>query len=508
MISVSIGEDGVAREAKVHGTSGTAQDPALNECVALVLRGLAYPSGFGVHLTIQREIQLPPPNASLGAHRCSDTAALPMPLRRGVWQERLERADAASVYREAKAQCELGTWSDRRALLELILLHVTSGIDRVGVARQLEQSGEADAAALLRREAVRRAATPDELYAVRSELLGDERYPAKTFEHDYTAAASNDARLAVVRKYLTLAPHDARLRGRLLALLEVLGKKSVLVEEIRKIRLDPFADAALLADSAAALGRLGDASESARTFGELAERAPSDPWVRGFLGDRLRAERHFDDAVAAYSVLEQLVPEDAGATLRLGIAHAEAGRTDLAERLFSRVLENGGREGSHELSEFGGYLARIYAANALAGAKAPSAADGAELLRLARELPREVGVPIVLARGVSGHRAFTVSLERGPDAAREAHGPDVASEALALYALRAEDLTQPGAPPLKLVLSRPRELQPAQPMRVRIDTLLDGAENEPSQLSESEVEVPADGSKLTLIWRGSSWQSG
>lgn len=505
--SVTVGDDGVAREAKVHGTSSTADDAALNECVAVVLRGLVYPSGFGVHVTIEREIQLPPPNASLGAHRCSGTAALPMPLRRGVWQERLTRQDPATVYREAKAQCELATWSDRRALLELILLNVPNGTARVGVARQLSQSGDSDAATLLRREAVRRAATPEELNAVRLELIGDEHYPTKAFEHDYTAATANEARLAVVRKYLALAPHDPRLRVRLLALLEALGQKPVLAEEIRKIRLDPFADAALLADSAAALGRTGDASESARTFGELAERAPRDPWVRGFLGDRLRAEHRFDDAVAAYSVLEQLVPDDAGATLRLGIAHAEAGRMDLAERLFSRVLETGGRAGSHELADFGGYLARIYAASALGNAKTSSEADRAELARMASELPREAGVPIVLARGVSGNASFSVALERGPDAARESHAPDIASDALALYALRAEDLGQAGAK-LVLVLSRPRELQPAQPTRVRIDTLLAGAENEASKLSEREVEVPADGSKLVLIWRGTAWESG
>ena len=53
-----------------------------------------------------------------------------------------------------------------------------------------------------------------------------------------------------------------------------------------------------------------------------------------------------------------------------------------------------------------------------------------------------------------------------------------------------------------------RELVPARPTRVRIDTLLAGPDDEASTLSESEVEVPADGSKLVLIWRGSGWQSG
>ena len=52
-------------------------------------------------------------------------------------------------------------------------------------------------------------------------------------------------------------------------------KKAVLSEEIRKIRLDPFADAALIADSAAALGRVGDADGRMVMFsagGELREK--------------------------------------------------------------------------------------------------------------------------------------------------------------------------------------------------------------------------------------------
>jgi tetratricopeptide (TPR) repeat protein len=507
-VTVRIGDDGVALDAQVRGTTDSANDDALNRCVAVVLRGLSYPSGFGVHISVERVIELPPSSAELGAHRCSDTAALPMPLRRGVWQERLTREPPADVYRRAKRECELATWTDRRALLELILLQVTTGAERVAVARALEHNGDSDAAALLRREAVRRAATPQELSAIRQALLGDEHYPRKVFEDRYRAANGNEQRLAVVRKFLLLAPHDARLRERLVALLEALGQKATLSEEIRKIRLDPFADAALIADSAAALGRIGEQAEAARTFGELSERAPRDPWVRGFLGDRLRAERRFDDAVAAYSVLEQLVPDDAGATLRLAIAHAEAGRTDLAERLFTRVLETGGRAGNRGLSELGGYLAQVYAASALAGSAGQlSPGDAQELARLARELPHEAGVPIVLARGVSPSAVFSVSLQRGPDSARESRKPDLASDALGIYTLRAEDLAQAAAPAAKLVLSRPRGLAPAQPTRVRIDTLLTGAENEAAKLVESEVELPLDGSALTLVWRGSAWQT-
>ena len=85
---------------------------------------------------------------------------------------------------------------------------------------------------------------------------------------------------------------------------------------------------------------------------------------------------------------------------------------------------------------------------------------------------------------------------------------DVASDALGMYALRAEDLSLSGGPAPRLVLSRPPELSPARPTRVRLDTLLATGENEPPKLVESEVELPADGSKVVLVWRGSAWVSG
>src|SRR5206468_7850521 len=130
------------------------------------------------------------------------------------------------------------------------------------------------------------------------------------FRKQYAAAKDDAGRLAVVRRFLAIAPHDARLHRRLFALLEALGQKQPLAEEVRRLRRDPFADAGLLADGASALRRIGDEAEARRAFGELAERAPGDPWARAFLGDRLRNEGWFDDAAQAYAVLEQLMPGD------------------------------------------------------------------------------------------------------------------------------------------------------------------------------------------------------
>ncbi len=292
-----------------------------------------------------------------------------MPLRRGVWNERLERTAPVTVYLDAKQACELPTWTDQRALLELILLREPNGVARVRVARELERSGEVDAAGMLRREAVRRARSPEELRAIAHALLGDEHYPVGTFRKRYEAAPEPAAKLAVVRRFLALAPHDARLRRRLLALLEALKMNQELADEVRRLRCDPFADAGLLADAASALRRLGDVDEARRAFGELAERAPSDPWARAFLGDRLRNEGWFDDAAQAYTVLADLAPDEPAAVLRLALAHAGAGRLDIAVRLLARVAQTGGRAGGLKLGDLAARLSLARLAEALAQAR-------------------------------------------------------------------------------------------------------------------------------------------
>src|SRR5205085_10339903 len=173
-------------------------------------------------------------------------------------------------------QCELATWTDRRAVLELMLVYQADGVARVELAERLSLLGEADAASLLRREAVRRVKTPEALATVRRALLGSARYPGTLFEERYQSASNDGERLAVVRRFLELAPHDSRLRRRLLALLEALNRPAEVLELTRELRSDPFADALLLADAGSALHRIGSDLEARRTFGELSERAPKD----------------------------------------------------------------------------------------------------------------------------------------------------------------------------------------------------------------------------------------
>jgi tetratricopeptide (TPR) repeat protein len=505
-VRLDVDGDGRAKDVRVRGAAGS-DDDALNRCVEVVISGLVFPaSGLTVTIKVNRTMALPPPRSTLRGRKCSATSMLLLPLRRGVWQERLIRAASSphTVYLEAKQTCELPLWTDRRALLELMLLAGEDGLWRVKLARDLATAGEADAAALIRREAVRRARSPEELRAIKVALLGDENYPAATFRKQYKAAPSDQARLAVVRRFLALAPHDARLRRRLLALLEAMAMKQELAEEVRRIRLDPFADAGLLADSASALRRIGDEPEARRAFGELAERAPHDPWARAFLGDRLRNEGYYDDASLAYTVLEQLVPDDPAAILRLALAHAGAGRLDIAQRMLARVAQTGGRAGDAQLGELAGRLAQslIAAGRAQGGV---SKEDQARLARVALELPYPAGATLVLVRAPAGALPIEATLIRGPNGAREERPAEIAAAGIGLYSLRMDA----GDTQAVLRLKRPEELSPARPTSARVDTLLpDHDDSKPPRIVSTEIELPFTGKPIELKWTGDAWIAG
>lgn len=491
-VGFTIDGDGLPHDVVVKGASPASEDAGLNRCVKLVIEGLRFPRGATGKVKVSRLIQLPPPAAALGPRRCSDVSRLPMPLRRGAWWTRLTQSEPSSVYVQAKHRCELSTWTDRRALLELMLSYVSDGALRVELAARLALLGENDAAALLRREAVRRVRTPEELSSVRRALLGSEIYPGTSFEERYKAAGSDADRLAVVRRFLELAPHDSRLRRRELALLEAMKRPAEVVELARQLRQDAFSDAVTLVEAASALLHVGAELEARRTFGELSERAPRDPWVRGLLGDRLLREGWFDEATEAYAALEELVPDDARASLRLALAHAGAGRLDIAERLLLRVAQSGGRSGSGELGELGRQLGRILAQSALSGARRPPSADEAALLRRRLgELSQAETGSVVLVQAEPGAAELKVRLAGADKSLRE---PDLAAPSLGLYLFR--DAASDPAPLLaRLHISAPSELLPARPRRARVDVL---AATGSAPLVTRELTLPSDGKQLAL----------
>lgn len=499
-VQVQIDGKGKVQQSQVEAGSTSDNDPALNRCVEVILQGLSFfPSDLTDEITVDHTLLLPPPRQLRGT-KCSRAASLPLPIRRGVWQEllRTQKNSATSVFLQARASCELPTWTDRRALLELILDTVVSGPARIEQARLLENAGETDAAALLRREAIRRVSTPTELMQVRQALLGDEPRAMGSFRKAYNGARKDEDRLAVVQKFLLLSPHDSLLRRRLFTLLETLGKKAELIEEIARVRQDPFVDAVVLADGASALLRLEQKDEARRTFGELIERAPSDPFARAYVGDRLRKEGLFEDATAAYNVLSLQRPGDPSATLRLALAHIGAGRLDVASRILDRVATTGGRFDSERTSNLAAVLDAITTAEARDNpARTPE--EQARLQRRLLEIPLPDAASLVLVQTNAIDTPLIAQLARGEKADLESPA-NAAAPTLGLSMLQIDRSDTS----LRIRLQRPAELLPAQPAQARIYVFTPGKNPAQGRLQHQDVTLPQDGKPLDLRWDGST----
>jgi len=496
-VSFQVDGNGGASDVHVEG-SRSAYDPALFSCVASVISGLSFPaSGLTTKIKVTHTIQLPPAKPT-GRTKCSTTSQLPLQARRGAWQQRLGGTSAYDVFLEAKLQCEVRDWTAKRSLLELIMLHV-SGENRVTLARQLEVVGEKDAADFLRQEALRRANSPDEMRRVRAALLLDEGYPVDIFEKQYSAATSDLSRLEIVRRYLTLAPHDVRLQRLMLTLLESTGGKDALRQEIARIRRDPFSDATLLADAATALRSLGHEAEALRTFSEIVERAPRDPWARAYTGDRLRREGWYDAAVSMYAPLERAMPFDQPVLMRLALAHAGANRIDLAGRMLTRLTQNGGRSTTSDLSDLASDLATVLLLTPHEGISKP---QQDELTRRAMELPRRTSGTVVLVRSASASPALSAILRRGPKEAKEERKPDISAEAIDMLRL----VMDPGDNDVVLQLTAEEALPPSLPIKVQVDAIVSQGPTQAPVLVTKEVQVPRTGKPVDMVWDGGAWK--
>jgi tetratricopeptide (TPR) repeat protein len=487
--------DGGGHASQVHVTQPAEDDRALDRCVAMLVSALSFfDSGTTTSVAITHEVQLPPVGEAR-ARRCSQTSTLPLALRRGIWAERLRSArhTPSDFQQRARRACELPSWADQRVLLDLVVRSIGDGAANIEFARQLAALGETDAAEYVRHATIQRCACPAELARVRMALLGAEPKPGLEFERQYRAADSDDKRLSVLQRFLRLSPHDATLRRALLSLLEKRQQRALLLHVIGELRADPFVDAGVLADAAAALLRLDRVDDARRAFGELIERAPSDPYARAYAGDRLRDVGLFDDAAAAYESLEPWLAGDPAAALRLALAHAGAGRLDVASRVLERVAQTGGRDGDSDLAQ----LASIIEAVLLAEAR--GRAQGDELARLERralEVPLPDLAGLVLVRTPRLDQPVAPRLVRA-SGERSELPPELSAPSLGVYVMRLER----GDQDVRVLLRRPDVIATANTAAVRVDVLSIDDNRVIANLVHRDLLLAADGRPQELHWQ-------
>lgn len=489
VIDLSVDGGGHATRVVVSLGDARQRDPALERCIQGVVQSLPY-FAAGVPINLTQSLTVPESRTARRT-QCSGASKVALPIRREIWRARaLLDADA---YALAAQSCELRTWTDRRAFLLLALDLTIDGAARLQIASDLEAAGETDAAAFVRKEALRRVSTFAELEQLSELLMASEPEIDDELDKAYKAAGGDTARLAVVRRFLLLAPHNALARRRLLALLEALGDRDALVRQIELMRAEPFIDAGLLAQGASALRRVGLDGEGRRAFGELLERAPQDPWTLAYVGDRLRAEGMYDEAESAYASLERAVPGDASVALRMALAHAGAGRVDVATRLLDRVTQTGGRGDDGRLGE----LASITEAVLLAGARVGSDAEtDAQLVRRLVQTPLADVAGLVMVQMPPSDDPIEVSVTRDRGEQRP-ESADLDARALGLAAIRIER----GEGPARILLSRKAEPGPSRPMTARVAALVLTPEHTPALVTR-DVEVRADGKPVELRFDG------
>ncbi|MGE5787128.1 MAG: VWA domain-containing protein, partial [Myxococcales bacterium] len=360
-IRVEVDATGKATSVRVKPREGERADALFLGCVERIIKSLSF---VGAERPISSEQSLAVPAAkNQSKTRCSLTSRLPLPLRRNVWSTR--DGSFADRYETALRACELPSWVDRRELLR-VLSQGKSSLQLLDAVDSLNQQGHSDAAAFLRQAALQRVETTEELRQVRNRLLRDEPNLDADIAARVRRASSNQERLAIVERALQIAPHSPLGRRLQLLLLERLENRAQLVRVIESIRNDPFTDAGLIAIAAATLGRQDQPHEAQRTFSELFERVPEDPWILGFAGDQLRAQGFAEQALSAYETLARSVPNDPATLLRIGLAQAAVGRTDIASRILDRAAQVPGRSDDARLND----LAAIVRAVVLGRARA------------------------------------------------------------------------------------------------------------------------------------------
>ena len=275
---------------------------------------------------------------------CAPTAGLSRDVLRTLWRERLRvRGPSAStaldVWNTAVARCELRTWDDRRALLDVLLVALTNPDDVVAL-----RNGLSDRASVMWLDgAIARRFGPTWVWRARG---------ARPVSLDWDALLTRLAaptltpaqRIALLRAWLVAVPDDVDLRLRLMDALEDAGSLPEARAVGERLRHDPVADARVRSRVAAALLRANDRDEALRAFTEVAEFAPYDPFARARLSDLLLTWGWPAEAYHHAQTLAMLSPGDALPLVRVALCALAAGREDEGLRLLRRASEASGSD--------------------------------------------------------------------------------------------------------------------------------------------------------------------
>ncbi|MBN2718156.1 MAG: tetratricopeptide repeat protein, partial [Deltaproteobacteria bacterium] len=273
---------------------------------------------------------------------CSDAASRPLGERRVLWQQRLQSAkggdDMLRVFREAGQRCELMTAHQRKVLLDLIAMRLTTAAEVRDVLLAFSQYPVAER--YLRRWVRRTFLDADNtlgLYMGSTVNWG-------AIKTGLAALKSPEARLAEMRRVTSLHP-DPTGKELLIAVLVENGLLDEARREAEKLHRQGDASPEVLVTLCDILADTGQERPARRICSELVEFNAQNTIVRQKLGDIFLRHGWYDDAYRQYATLVDDTPDNPVALLRLALAAAGMGKTDEALRIARKVAASDGETG-------------------------------------------------------------------------------------------------------------------------------------------------------------------
>lgn len=394
--------------SNIRDAGSSLPDAGVVTCVRDAFGSLSFPQPEGGIVTVSLPIDFspggggyssPPPSdmpasyaaptgplGSVGHVRvpCGPGADLPLAERKGLWRERLAQSTSVdftlTVYRRALSACEASDWSERSALLVLLVDHLTSVQDRVQLWRTFLTLSPIAADAIYR-SILLRVQTSADLKALHV-ALGWKHVEPELLKKLLDKGKDARDRLALLRGAAEQFGDDTELALLVLDAYEDAQDDAGGRAWARKLRRRADATAHVrtnvgeyylrLATRGSAVEAERDRDEARRTFGELVEFAPDDPLARRLLGDLLRAHGWYDQAARQYETLASLTPDDPSVPLLLAAAAQGTGKVEEAVRWLEKASGTSAPDAASPVA----MAARAYASAYLAWTRQDSLAQG------------------------------------------------------------------------------------------------------------------------------------
>ncbi len=315
-------------------------DPEVVSCIQAAVSSLRLPTlPPGAPTTFTHRFEFVSPLAwSGGDGGCSKASRRYLSVRRMVWRERLAGNSGVSgalrVWHGARTKCELKTWLDRQILLDLILVRLRNAARKVAFYNALL---DGSARRYVRRRILATLRTKADVVAAIRGLNPDGMVDWTLLDEALGKEKTDAGRLAVVRRFLALAPESVGLRRLAMRLAARLRRFDEAERYAESLRRDVATDVVTRLE----IGRLflgrGRKADARAAMSEVVESAPTDPFARRMLARAYLQQGWCDESAREYQVLLALTPADPMAKLGLAQAALCGLRLDMALRLMAEV---------------------------------------------------------------------------------------------------------------------------------------------------------------------------